>query len=276
MTGGYVAGVPGLTPARRVGGARARDGRDRVAVRGRRLLRRQGRLQEARPPGLVGLRRRPDAARDLAAAAARRRRQDGVRPAVRRHRLRAADAVCAGAEAGDRHVRDLHRLGDLGGRHPPGPGAPRLPPGIGHRLRGWSWSAWSRTASRSPTRPTRGCSTSSASTPRRRSSSPTSPAAPSERRAPRAPFETERRREMHLHLVRVAARPEAGAASGQGRAAARSAARRASRRHGPAARPSPCRMNDEPHALQHEPAAPRRMWRNRNTHRPQKPAVERP
>src|SRR5439155_4558421 len=29
--------------------------------------------------------------------------------------------------------------------------------------RGWSWSAWSRTASRSPTRTTRGCSTSWAS-----------------------------------------------------------------------------------------------------------------
>jgi len=35
--------------------------------------------------------------------------------------------------------------------------------------RGWSWSAWSRTASRSPIRPIRGCSTSWASTPRRRS-----------------------------------------------------------------------------------------------------------
>ena len=45
MTGGHVAGVPGLTPARRVGGARAGDGRDRAAVRDRRLLRRQGRLQ---------------------------------------------------------------------------------------------------------------------------------------------------------------------------------------------------------------------------------------
>ena len=63
MAGGYVAGVPGLTPARRLGRARAGDGGDRVAVRGRRLLRRHGRLQEARSPGLVGLRRRPDAAR---------------------------------------------------------------------------------------------------------------------------------------------------------------------------------------------------------------------
>ena len=42
MTGGYVAGVPGLTPARRVGGAGAGDGGDRAAVRGRRLLRGQG------------------------------------------------------------------------------------------------------------------------------------------------------------------------------------------------------------------------------------------
>ena len=40
----------GPDAARRVGGARAGDGGDRVAVRGRRLLRRQGRLREARPP----------------------------------------------------------------------------------------------------------------------------------------------------------------------------------------------------------------------------------
>ena len=95
--------------------------------------------------------------------------RDGLRPAVRRHRLRAADAVRAGARAGDRHVRDLHRLGDLGGRHPPGPGAPRLPPRVGHRrTAGRGRHGLERLLDRR-SRTTRECSTSSASTPRRRS-----------------------------------------------------------------------------------------------------------
>jgi 60 kDa SS-A/Ro ribonucleoprotein len=38
-----------------------------------------------------------------------------VRPAVRRDGLRPADALRHGARPGRRHVRDLHRLGDLGG-----------------------------------------------------------------------------------------------------------------------------------------------------------------
>ena len=68
-----------------------------------------------------------------------------------------------------RHVRDLHRQRDLGGRRAPGAGARATTAGRRASTRGWSWSAWSRTASRSRTRTTRACSTSSASTPRRRS-----------------------------------------------------------------------------------------------------------
>ena len=74
-----------------------------------------------------------------------------------------------GARAGGRHVRDLHRLRDLGGRRPPGPGARASTAARRASTPAWSWSGWSRTASRSPTRTTRACSTSSASTPRRRS-----------------------------------------------------------------------------------------------------------
>src|SRR5262249_51607197 len=81
------------------------------------------RLAGRQPP--AGLARgRPDAALDLAAAASRRRRARDLRPAVRRHRLCAADAVRAGAGPGDRHVRDLHRLGDLGRQRPPRAGTP--------------------------------------------------------------------------------------------------------------------------------------------------------
>jgi 60 kDa SS-A/Ro ribonucleoprotein len=79
--------------------ARARDRGHRVAVRGGGLLRGQGRLQEEGPLGLGRLHGRPDPARDRPATAAGRRREDGVGPAVRRHRLRSADAVRAGAGA---------------------------------------------------------------------------------------------------------------------------------------------------------------------------------
>src|SRR5205807_8204664 len=72
----------------------------------------------------------------------------------------------------------------------------------------WSSSAWSRTASRSPTRTTRGCSTSSASTQRRRSSSPNSHAAPSDPEGAARALRARQEAEMHLHLVRVAARPK--------------------------------------------------------------------
>ena len=37
------------------------------------------------------------------------------------------------AGAGDRHVRDLHRFGDLGRRRAPGAGAPGRPSRLGHR-----------------------------------------------------------------------------------------------------------------------------------------------
>ena len=72
--------------------------------------------------------------------------------------------------AGGRHVRDLHRLGDLGGRRPPGPGAPRLPPRVRHRrAAGRGRDGLERVLDRRPGT-IRGCSTSSASTRRRRSS----------------------------------------------------------------------------------------------------------
>ena len=113
--------------------------------------------------------RRPDAARDLAAAAAGRRRASG--DATCRSAAPTARCRCCtrGRGAGGRHVRDLHRQRDLGGRHPPGPGARATTAARRASTPSWWWSAWSRTASRSPTRTTRACSTSSASTPRRRS-----------------------------------------------------------------------------------------------------------
>ncbi len=89
----------GPDPARRFGGARPGDGGDRGALRGARLLRRRGGWKTGTTPAGLG-RRRPHAAGDLAAAAAGRRRQGGVGPAVRRHRLRPADAVRAGSASG--------------------------------------------------------------------------------------------------------------------------------------------------------------------------------
>ena len=82
-----------------------------------------------------------------------------------------------------RHVRDLHRLGDLGGRCAPGPGAPRLPATRRGSTLGWSWSATGSNgfSIADPDDPGER-STSSASTRRRRSSSPTSPPTPSDLR----------------------------------------------------------------------------------------------
>ena len=124
MTGGWVAGVPGLTP---------RDASAALALvtaatesqyevvgffAGKRGWKSRPQSRWGHADGLTPLAIRP-----------RQRLDDAVktvsRPAVRRHRLRPADALRAGTRAGDRHVRDLHRLGDLGGRRPPGPGAPR-------------------------------------------------------------------------------------------------------------------------------------------------------
>ena len=170
--------------ARRLGGAGAGHGRDGAAVRDRRLHRRQRRLEAAAGP-LVGLRRRPHAAGDLAAAAAGRRGQDGV--ATCRSAAPTARCRCCTRRRSEREVDTFVIYTDsetwAGDIHP----AQALRDYRARRAstRGWSWSAWSRTASRSPTRPTRACSTSSDSTPRRRSSSPTSPAARSERSAPR-------------------------------------------------------------------------------------------
>ena len=87
-------------------------------------------------------------------------------PALRRDRLRPADASCDRAEARGRHLRRPDRQRDLGRPDPPGPGAAGVPraerhPGAADRRRGWS-----PTASASPTRTTRACSTSSGSTPR--------------------------------------------------------------------------------------------------------------
>ena len=79
---------------------------------------------------------------------------------------------------------------------------------------------------------------------------------------------------MHLHLVRVAARPRPAAAPAkvivlesapQGAApggAPRAAASAAGRLR-----------TEEPSRLLHGLAAPVRMWRNRHTHRSQKPAA---
>ncbi len=92
---------PGPDAARRIGGAGAGDGGDGGPSRDRGLLRRSPRLEvghSARPLELG--RRRPHAAVDLAAPAAGRRGQGGVGPAVRRHRLCAADAVRAGRSSG--------------------------------------------------------------------------------------------------------------------------------------------------------------------------------
>ncbi len=169
MTCGKVAGVPGLTPRDASAALALVTVATEPNVRGGRLLRRPGRLREERPWPLPRPHGRPDAAAALAASASRRRGADGVRPAVRRHRLCAADAVRAVARAGDRRVRDLHRLARPGRATSTRPlrsattAAPRA------SRHGWSWSAWSRTASRSPIPQTRRCSTSSASTRRRRS-----------------------------------------------------------------------------------------------------------
>ena len=100
MVGGQVAGVPGLTPR----DASAALALVTAATESRyeigRLLRRPRRVQQARRRPVRRPRRRSDAAVDLAAPAARRRGQDGLGPAVRRHRLRAADALRAGAASG--------------------------------------------------------------------------------------------------------------------------------------------------------------------------------
>ena len=115
MVGGQVAGVPGLTP-RDASAAlalvtAATESRYEIVgfFAGNGGFRKHGRGRFAgRADGLTPL-------ADLAAPAARRRGRDRLGAAVRRHRLRAADAVRTGERARDRHVRDLHRLGDLGG-----------------------------------------------------------------------------------------------------------------------------------------------------------------
>jgi 60 kDa SS-A/Ro ribonucleoprotein len=116
MTSGEVAGVPGLTP---------RDASAALALVTAATEKRYeivgfftGKLRSWRAGKrrqVVSRRRRPDASVDLTAPAARRRGEGSLRSAVRWHRLRAADAIRAGKGEGDRHVRDLHRLGDLGG-----------------------------------------------------------------------------------------------------------------------------------------------------------------
>ena len=98
MAGGAVAGVPGPDPARRVGGAGAGDGGDRARYEIVGFYAGRGGFR-SRAGAVARHGRRPHAARDQPAAAAGRRRADGERPAVRRHRLRAADAVGARTRA---------------------------------------------------------------------------------------------------------------------------------------------------------------------------------
>ena len=133
MESGWVAGIPGLSPRDAsaalalVTAATEQDyeivgfyaGRGGWKAGGRRAV--------------LPRRERHHAALDLAAPAAGRRGEGGLGSPVRRYRLRAADAVRAGEGDGDRHVRDLHRLGDVGRERPSGERAPRLPPGVGHR-----------------------------------------------------------------------------------------------------------------------------------------------
>ena len=136
MTGGWVAGVPGLTPARRVGGARAGDGGDRAAVRDRGLLRGPGRLEGAAAPGVVP------------------RLHDGLTPLAISPRQRLDDAVkavsdlpfggtdCAlpmlYAQAKEKEIDTFVIYTDsetwAGDVHPVQALA-RLPPGVGHRAR---------------------------------------------------------------------------------------------------------------------------------------------
>ena len=159
MTWGRVAGVPGLTP------------RDASAALALVTAATEERYE------IVGFMHRLDAARDLAAAAAGRRRPRRCptcrsaaptarcRCCTRRKRKREIDTFVI--------YTDSETWAGTSTR-------PRRSATTATRrasTRGWSWSAWSRTASRSPIPQTRGCSTSSASTRRRRSSSPTSPAA---------------------------------------------------------------------------------------------------
>ena len=80
----------------------------------------------ARPP-FRGVLRRHHHAIDLAAAAARRCRDCHLEPAIRWNRLRPAHAVGAEAPRRRRHVRDLHRLRDLGGPRAPVPSSAGLP-----------------------------------------------------------------------------------------------------------------------------------------------------
>ena len=110
---GAIAGVPGLTP--RVASAAmalvtAATETQYVAV-GFTPARAAGRRGCAASTG----RRGHHAARDLAAAAARRRAARDEQPAVRRHRLRAADAVRARDERAIDTFVILHGQRDVGG-----------------------------------------------------------------------------------------------------------------------------------------------------------------
>ena len=116
MQSGRVAGVPGLSP---------RDASAALAlvtaatepswqIVGFYAGRDGWKVGEPSPTA-VQRRRRHHAAHDQPATAADGRRAGGLEPPVRRDGLRPADAVRTGAEAGDRDVRDLHRLRDLVG-----------------------------------------------------------------------------------------------------------------------------------------------------------------
>ena len=162
----------GPDAARRVGGAGARDGGDRAAARDRRLHAGTRRLAKTRPQRRCGWARRTASRRSRSRP---RQRLDDVVRTVSDLPFGGTDCAlpmlwALDAQARGRHVRGLHGLARPGRATSTRPGARASTAARRASTRGWSWSAWCRTASRSPTRTTPACSTSSASTPRRRSS----------------------------------------------------------------------------------------------------------
>ena len=114
MGGGMVAGVPGLTP--------------RVASAAMALI-----TAATEPaPHVPRLRARAGAAGDQPAPAPGRRGRGRQQPPVRRHRLRAADAVGDGAQGEGRCLRGLHRQRDVVRQDAPGAGAAAVPRADGH------------------------------------------------------------------------------------------------------------------------------------------------
>ena len=96
---GSVAGVPGLTPRDASAALALVTAATETRYETVGFFAGHERLEASRLRGVYGRQRRHHAACDQPAAAAGRRRADGEQPAVRRHRLRAADAVRARARA---------------------------------------------------------------------------------------------------------------------------------------------------------------------------------